>query len=154
MTNMSIQSDTAATAQRLFTRVWAYLMLAFGALFLTAGLIMYARENAFGREAVATRGTVVELRMTDSGDGPTYAPIVEFATRDGRAVRFEGTSTNPHPEPGDTLALLYRPTNPGDARIDSVVHRWLMPAVFAPLGAIALVGGALQMIRLRATAAR
>jgi hypothetical protein len=122
------------TTSSAFSRTVGYISIAFGALFLLVGFGWFAREINFGRHAVPAAGTIVDLRVSDSGDGPTYTPVVEFKTSEGRTVRFEGISTNPPPERGISTRVLYRPEYPEDARIDRFIDRWLFPSVFTPLG--------------------
>jgi hypothetical protein len=64
--------------------------------------------------------------------------VVEFAATDGRIIRFEGVSTSPPPVAGTPVKVLYDPAQPTDARIHSIVQRWLLGAVFASMGVVFL----------------
>ncbi len=84
---------------------------------------------------------IADLRVSDSGDGPNYYPVIEFRTKSDEAVRFEGISTSPAPAVGQSVPILYREDTPQNARIDSFVQRWLFPAIFTPVGILLIVGG-------------
>ena len=66
----------------------------------------------------------------DDGDRnctTAYAPRVRFTTADGRRVVFvSNTASNPPSyERGDRVDVLYRSSDPSDARIDSVAGVWI-----------------------------
>ncbi|MFO0895907.1 MAG: DUF3592 domain-containing protein [Pirellulales bacterium] len=116
-------------------------LVGLGFLCVAIGVRQLVRQVSFGRAAVATRGTVVSLRAADphSSEHPTYYPTVEFRIDDGRSIRFEDrVATNPHPQLGDAVSVLYRPSEPQDARIDSLVRRWLIPTALIPFGSLAM----------------
>jgi hypothetical protein len=138
-----MDDNVAATAEhaRTWNRWWSRSLFVFGLLFLAIGLVLLARELAFGREAVVTGGSVVELRVTESADGQNTTPVVEFKTREGALIRFEGQSTRPAPSLGDHIPVIYRPNDPQHARIDTFVQRWLMPCAFTPLGFLICLAG-------------
>jgi hypothetical protein len=124
-----------------FARLWRALLRIFGILFLLAGLGLLAREVLFGQLAVSALGTVIEIKETDSGDGPNYIPIVEFKTKNNGIITFEGTSTNPPRARGSSVPVLYNPNAAQEARIDTFADRWMFPTVFIPIGLVLLIGG-------------
>ena len=83
-----------------FTRLLKVAVLAMGTLFFFVGVGLGIREYSFGQQAVPATGSIVDLRISDSGDGPNHYPIVEFITNQGETIRFEGLSTSPPPLKG------------------------------------------------------
>jgi hypothetical protein len=114
-----------------------------GALFLLFGLGLLIREIRFGQSAHAVAGTIMEVRVRQNADGPTYHPVVEFRTLDGRVAQFEGLSVSPAPEVGTPVSVLYNRSKPEQARINSFVQRWLFPTVFIPIGFSMVVGASI-----------
>src|SRR5579862_7732746 len=110
-----------------FARLWRILLRIFGIVFLLVGLGLLAREVLFGQLAVSALGTVVEIKETDSGDGPNYTPVVEFETRNKESVTFEGRSTQPPRALGSSVPVIYNPDTAHEARIDTFADRWLFP---------------------------
>ncbi len=130
-------------------RVIALIACIVGTMFLLGGIGFLVRENAFGKDAVPATGTIVEVRETQNADGPVFTPVVEFETATGDRIRFSGLSTSPPPIKGKIVPVLYRPTLPRDARINTFVERWLFPSIFTPLGLLLLVGGGWYRITSR-----
>ncbi len=122
-----------------FQRIWQFLLLAFGLLFLFVGMGFCVFQIRFGQAAISTYGTIVDVQIDDSGEGPNYIPVVEFTSRNAEKIRFEGTSTNPRPTLNARVRVLYRETSPDNACIDSFVQRWLFPSVFAPIGLLLIL---------------
>jgi hypothetical protein len=110
-----------------------------GVMFLVFGLGWLGREIRFGWKAQPASGTIVEVKSRMSADGPEFYPVVEFTTATGRGVRFEGLSTSPPPVAGTPVEVLYDPDRPERARINSLVQRWLLGALFTPIGGVILV---------------
>ena len=127
--------------------IWNYIAMAFGAIFFIVGFGLLIREILFGQTAMPTVGKVVDIRVTDSGDGPNQFPIVEFTAAQGETVQFEGISTNPPPIHGEQVPVLYSPKDPKNARINTFFSRWIFPVVFTPVGLILLLAGFFQQRR-------
>jgi hypothetical protein len=126
---------------RVWNRWAKRILLAFGLLFFLIGIVLLAREIAFQHDAVIGRGSVVELRVTESADGPNTSPVVEFMTLEGAPIRFEGVSTCPAATLGDAVPIIYRPADPQHARINTFVQRWLFPCIFILLGSLLILAG-------------
>lgn len=117
---------------RIFLVVGVALLLAFG--------WFAADERRFSKSAVRTSGIVVRV---DNG-----FPVIEFATAAGERVTFRSrTGGSPPPnQVGDTVAVLYLPHAPGEARnggwfalhIGSFVTG-LMAIIFGGVGGIWLI---------------
>jgi hypothetical protein len=82
-------------------------------------------------------GTVVDLAASQSGDGTTYRPIVQFKSKNGQTVTFESsTGSNPASySQGQRVEVFYRQTAPQDAEINDLFSLWGPPAICGTLGA-------------------
>lgn len=119
----------------------AGLGLVFG--LIGGAITMNARE--FRRRAQRTRGLVVGLRASRSGNGTVYYPTIRFTTLYGRQVEAEtGYGSNPPPaRPGEEVPVLYDPDRPTRIRIDSVMgNGMLLGGVFLAFGIVLFTVGA------------
>jgi hypothetical protein len=109
---------------------------------------MFLAITAFfgGRSTIAVLAgervpaTVVDYSRNRKGGG---TPIVEFSTKSGARVRFEGTasSTPPEYEVGEAIHVRYLESHPGLAVIDSFLEMWVLAVVCGPLGIVGVVVG-------------
>jgi hypothetical protein len=111
-----------------------------GLLFL--GFHLHRTTEAFLERAVHAPGQVVQLVPTRSSDSTTYAPVVEFEVRDHKHTFEDPVSSNPPSyRRGDTVAVLYDPSNPRDARIDRGWWNRAVPVLVVAAGAFFLFCG-------------
>lgn len=114
------------------------------------GLVLTVQTSEFRARAEQTTGTVVRNTVrvqTASVGARAYFPIVRFQDRDGvtHTVRCEegcSLASTPKYRTGESVAILYDPADPAQARIDSVFARFGLPVlcgVVAILGLIFLV---------------
>lgn len=108
-----------------------------GAYFLLTG------TQDFLKTAVSAQGTVVELQRSRSSDSDTYAPVVEFQTKDGSTVEFiSSTSSNPPSySRGETVEVLYQETSPERAKIKGFFALWGGALIVGIIGAIIFLIG-------------
>ncbi len=122
------------------------------AIILCVGLTLLAISGAwtihtllFIRRAVSASGAVIEnvARTTEEEDSDHnkhletyYYARVRFQTRDGQTVTFLSTTgvNPPHPV-GESVPVLYAPSDPTGALVDDATE-WIFPAVFFLVGAI------------------
>ncbi|MEV0970696.1 DUF3592 domain-containing protein [Microtetraspora glauca] len=107
-----------------------------------AGLLINARE--FRRRALRAPGHVVGLRRSDSGDGPTFYPIVRFMTAYGQEVETQSRfgSNPPAARPGQTVTVMYDPADPRRIRIDNATgNGTLLGGIFLGVGLLLLLAG-------------
>jgi hypothetical protein len=92
----------------------------------------------------ATRGVVVDntWRAFASG-GAAYCPVVEFRTNEGKAVRFtDGIGSYPPDyQINEEVNVLYDPNDVQVARISSWKRLWMVPTIFAVVGAMIILVG-------------
>jgi len=108
-----------------------FLVLGISALGLCATLALKTR--AFLADTVATEGTVI--------DQPSQ-PVVRFTGPNG-PVQFTATITSQPPSYriGQSVPVLYHPSDPDNARINSILELWFDPLLSGFLGSIfTLVG--------------
>lgn len=101
----------------------------------------------FVSTALRTTGTITELRERTEKEhgGIAYAPIYKFRDAAGaeHSVASNLYSAPPLHRVGDTVQVLYHPTDPVNARIDGYWYLWGIPTVtgllsglYLPLGLI------------------
>jgi hypothetical protein len=93
--------------------------------------------------AVAADGVVVDLSQSVDEDGSTYFPVVRFVAPDGQVVRFEsGIGSNPPDyRVGDPVRVLYDPSNPRTARLDTWDNREIEAAMASGSTPVVFVHG-------------
>lgn len=119
-------------------------------LFLAPGAVFALCGVAFGAWAwistigwVPTTGKVAANQLRADSDSADYVPEVEFMARDGRPYCFVSSvgSAPPRWSVGDVVPVLYDPTHPGDAVINTFYYRWLLPVGLCVFGAGLAYGG-------------
>jgi hypothetical protein len=120
---------------------------------LIGGFVSVGRTRAFLRKAIETSGEVVDLLEEppyESGESPTYRPVVSYVLPSSRRIRFQSMVHSNPPEYaiGESVAILYEPDRPHEARIRSFTSLWLLGIIlvglgmiFSALGAGLLLGG-------------
>lgn len=87
-------------------------------------------------------GRVVEMEESSDGEGGccVYSPVVEF-TANGRPVRFEGGNASNPPvyRVGQEVEVLYLPSDPSKAAINSFYELWMVSAILAPVTLIMFI---------------
>ncbi|MGE0453181.1 MAG: DUF3592 domain-containing protein [Vicinamibacteria bacterium] len=117
----------------------------------------YAQRSAaaFDAAAVRTTGVVVDFetrRSSGSKSSTTYAPIFEFSDREGtkRRVASATSSSGQEHRIGQRVEVLYLPSAPEEARLDTWADRWLAVTILGSIGgAFTLVGIGLAALGAR-----
>ena len=126
---------------------WVVLVLfgGMGLASLAAGLIWGAKRMALFRNGLPAQGKVVEVLQGEAVDDeeaprPSYYPVVEFQTPDGRSFRFKGSTGSSSPEfaIGTQVQVRYNPQNPQQAQLTKFSHFWLGPLLLVIGGLLAL----------------
>jgi hypothetical protein len=109
-----------------------------GLALIIGGVFWGIRRYSLLRRGLRAEGTVVEQLVKDSAEQSTfYYPIVEFKTQGGETVRFRGGAGNaggPQIQTGTTVDILYDPSKPSEAQINSFVQYWLGPLGVTVMG--------------------
>lgn len=121
--------------------------LLLGVGLLVAACYLVVENVRYGRNGVATHGTVVRVvnsvEVDESSFSHTQAPVVEYQPVGSREKRRFRSRTWANsllvPRTGTRVRVVYLPDEPENARIPSVWH-WILPLVFAGFGVASLLG--------------
>jgi hypothetical protein len=96
------------------------------------------RTQAFIATSAHTEGVVVAMVPSGRRSSRSVAPVVEFATADGRRVQFRSaiSSSPPAFAIGERVGVYYPPQAPETARIDTTFQLWFAPLLLAGLGGL------------------
>ena len=120
------------------------ILLGVGGLMAAIALFFYFRTRRFLEDAVPAQGVVTGLIEGSGGEGGTvYRPVVQFTTADGQTSTFtENVGSNPPRfSVGQTVKVLYSPTDPSRARIPGFFGLWFVPTFLGLFGAALLAVG-------------
>ena len=96
-----------------------------------AGYISWKLET----EGETTTGTVVRLEESDTSESGccVYSPVIEFDVT-GQTYSFEGDNASYPPayDVGEEVDILYHPSDPDTAQINTWTERWLFPIIIIP----------------------
>jgi hypothetical protein len=110
--------------------------------FLVLGMISYRRVVRFIQSAAAAEGTVIDLRLRHDSDGdPLYYPVFRFQDSAGKEYEIcSDTGSNPPGfAKGAPVDVLYDPSDPESARLDSFVQLWFLTTLLFGFGGVATV---------------
>lgn len=104
---------------------------------------MYSQQVRFIEHSKKTSAVVVE-NYVDPHEGG-YFPVVEFKTPEGKTFTFRGHvgSDLPKFQIGQQVEVLYDPTKPENAQIDTSHDKWLAIEIIGSVGMVFSVLGAL-----------
>jgi hypothetical protein len=126
-----------------------YAFSVIGLAMLAGALFWYQSVKSFVAGASLAQGTVVELSRSQSGsDSPTYRPVVRFNAPNGQAVEFTSSmgSNPPSYRKGETVEVLYTPSDPQHAMINGFLPLWGGPLIVGGMGSVFfLIGGGIWL---------
>jgi hypothetical protein len=128
-------------AQKRIARLIAIL----GALFLSIATWQAVETIAELQRGLTARGTVVGLEKTGQGKRRHDFPRVEFRDRAGKTHQFTDWDSEFY-DVGNVVNVVYDPSRPTYASIDSPYENWKLPVVLGSLGAMFLL---ISLHRLR-----
>jgi Protein of unknown function (DUF3592) len=135
----------------------------FPAGFVLLGLAAFFtwRTSNFIQRSQAAAGIVTALKPvtrtdSDSNSDITYAPVFSFKAADGKAysVTSHASSDPPGFDVGDEVTVLYDPSNPQQARIDTFWQLWAVPVVLGSIGTFFFIIASVFVFAFRALARR
>ena len=104
-------------------------LISIGCLF--GGIYGIVSQNRKRKGSASVPGIVVglEKRILSAGSSGVYCPVVEFTDQHGEKHRFESSfgSMPASNKIGDTVRIIYHPSNPNEAEIDSGMSKYLVP---------------------------
>ncbi len=127
----------------------AFYILAFlGVCVLAIAILPYQSTRHFLNESAKTTGTVIELRPSRSGSTRTYLPIVQFNSPDGRTFTFAHSVSSYPPSfsEGQKVEVLYRKTNPQDAKIQGFFSLWIGTFILGIIGTMFLTAAGIALV--------
>lgn len=118
-------------------------------ILLAAGIILWQRAYTLLADGVRTRAIVVgyqEVYNRNHKFSPTYAPIIEFTTREGKRIHttLHWSSNPPKYRKGTAINVLYTPTSPTTVDVDSVFKLVVLPRSLTAIGIVGLLYGIVQ----------
>ncbi len=127
----------------MFTRI-AWGLSAAGALLLAvAGTVAYRHHQSMDGMVIVPAAVVDRMDVRTNGINRSR-PLVSFTTLSGDAIQFVAMNVLKN---DDGLHVVYRVSNPQDARVHLGLGEYLVPFVLAIIGlASSLIGGALFRI--------
>jgi len=130
-----------------------YLFVLVGTGMLIGAMAWHSSTRQFLAHASRTQGTVVALlpHYSNNNTSITYSPVVRF-NNGSQDIQFNSSSSRNPPgyNIGATVPVLYRDSNPYDARIDSFFSIWGGTLILGLLGGVfLLVGAGLIYVPLR-----
>lgn len=139
--------------------VLARVAFAFSVLGVVGAGYLVLRTSQWIDGAARADAVVLELVPSSSRDSNGFAPVFEFDDADGERVRVYSRSFSypPVAQVGDTIAVLYDPEEPEDARTDTFFAKWGVPliaGIFASLWFGGCLVGVLLLGWLRRKVAR
>ena len=116
--------------------IFKYVFSAVGIALLVGAFMSYKSSSEFLEEAVSTHGMVVEMTKSRSSDSISFYPVVEFAANDGQKFEFTSNvgSNPPSYSLGETVEVLYLPTNPQEAKLNYFSDLWAATVVMLVMG--------------------
>jgi len=125
---------------KIMTTIFAVV----GAGMIIGAVFMVISTNKFLDGAIIVNGEVMDLVESYSEDSTTYAPVVAYRTETGDVFSFKSnTSSNPPSYSiGEQIEVLYSPSDPRSARINSFFSLWGGSVIVGILGSVFfLIGG-------------
>lgn len=115
---------------------------------LVATFFIYKSTNTFLKDATRAEGTVIELVRSRSDDSIVYYPVVVFVSQEGEEIEFTSLSGSNPPSysKGQTVEILYLPTQPQKAEINSPFSQWGIVTIFGGLGSLFSTIGACILV--------
>lgn len=115
-----------------------YVFTLVGIGMLVGAFLIYKSTNSFLAQATKAEGTVVDLVQSKSSNSTTYRPVVHFINQDGQKIEFMSTagSNPPSYSKGQKVEVLYRPTEPQNAKINGFFSLWGGSAILGGLGGV------------------
>src|SRR4051812_70380 len=116
-----------------------YLFTAVGLAMLAGALYWFQATRSFIAGAALAPGTVIDLEASRSSDSSTtWRPVVRFSLPGGQTVQFSsGMSSNPPGyRKGEQVEVLYQPSQPYNAKLNSFGPLWGGALLVGGMGAV------------------
>ena len=133
-----------------------YAFTLVGLTMLAGALYWFQTTRAFVAAAALAQGIVIDLEASRSDNSTTWRPVVRFNLPEGRAIQFSSnvSSNPPSYRKGEQVEVLYQPSQPDKAKINSFGPLWGGPLIVGGLGAVFFLIGAGILVFTRVKAQR
>lgn len=114
--------------------VWGIAIIFLIALCATAGAVYTAKQkHEFLQNASHTLGTVIDFKSSTRDGSTTYRPVVRYQHSDSSEVTFTSSWGSSHPSEnrGDSVMVLFDPSDKNSAQLDKGIWNWLVPGICA-----------------------
>ena len=119
------------------------LLFALGVGCLLLGGYLAWQTLSFARDAQRATGEVVGYHENKDGEQTHYRPRVRFRTVNGDIITVSGqlaAGSKRFPE-GTQVPVIYKVSNPTEARIALFTDNWLGASIAAIVGLVGIAGG-------------
>lgn len=125
-----------------------YVFLTIGTAMLAGAIYLYLDKQTFLEKAEVAQGKVVEMLSSRSNNSIMYRPVFEFTTKDGQKIEFTSSvsSNPPSYSEGESVEILYDPSNPNKADINGFSSLYLGPLILGILGTVFFLIGFLIIL--------
>ncbi len=123
------------------------ILALYGTVAIIAASVWLLWIRARRRGGVRTQGTVIGSRSRATFSGSYTSPVIRFATQDGRTVEFASNLYTPvRYKVGKQVPVVYRPSKPEQAILDTALVTWLTPTVCLVVGVPLIVLGLIGLL--------
>lgn len=114
------------------------LMTAIGLVPASLAGLIFLHRLRFLRTACMTFGVVEQVTLLHLVDGHAYQPKITFTTQAGGKVQLAsvGMSNPPRFRVGQEVPVVYDPSDPHRARIQSLASLWFASLLFGGVGSL------------------
>jgi hypothetical protein len=106
------------------------VFLILGVLAVVWAVLAFRSERRFLSKALRATGVVESLRAERMERSTVYFPVIRFTTAAGATVTAESKTSKSSGYPiGQTISILYDPSDPKNLEIDALWSRWFMVVV-------------------------
>lgn len=124
-------------------------LLAFGA---TGAAAYFGKQKYdFLQSASHATGTIIDFKSSTSDGSTTYRPVVRYQHSDSSEVTFTSSWGSSHPSEnrGDSIMVLFDPSDKNSAQLDKGIWNWLVPGICALFALMFFYSGAFSIKKRR-----
>lgn len=123
-------------------KVFAKIIISIPVLFIVTSVFLGMNRSIYLKNAIYTDATITELIESKSDSGHTLsAPVYVFADQEGNEIRVKSATASYPPvgKVGDTIEVIYHPSDPHNSMENSYFSKWGLPTIFAILGTVLFI---------------
>ena len=143
-------------ASKAIAYLFVAVFLLAGPFVLTLVLVAAVRNVIFIHNAIATDGTILELRVVHATrNGRSYAPVFRFTADDGQTYILVSNNSGSRSSfvIGQRVRVLFAKGHPESAKIDSLFQLWAFEMIGGAVGgAFSVIPATVIVRRLRRSA--